>query len=78
MLQGSFKEAFTKDKNSDINKVNYDYSSIMHYPWTAFSSNNKITMEPIRAVQGKNPYVEISHDDIYVTKKVYNCPCKWS
>ena len=61
-------------KNTDDTIVNYDYASIMHYPWNAFSSNGKITMEPLRSTQGKHPYVEISRDDIKVTSKIYNCP----
>ena len=53
--------------------VPYDYSSIMHYPWTAFSKNGKMTLEPIRPLNGKTPYVRLSDDDALQARRMYKC-----
>ena len=54
--------------------VPYDYSSIMHYPWTAFSKDrNKKTLEPIRNLNGKTPYVKLSDDDALQANRMYKC-----
>ena len=52
----------------------YDYESIMHYPWAAFSSNGKDTLTPMRNTQGKVPYIELSPGDAAETSRLYNCP----
>ena len=54
--------------------VPYDYASIMHYPWNAFSNNGQDTMEPIRPLHGKTPYVKLSDDDALQARRMYNCP----
>jgi len=54
--------------------VPYDYASIMHYPWTAFSKNGKKTLEPIRPLNGKTPYVKLSDDDALQARRMYKCP----
>ena len=56
--------------------VPYDYSSIMHYPWTAFSKNGKKTLEPIRPLNGKTPYVKLSDDDALQARRMYKCSGK--
>lgn len=56
--------------------VPYDYASIMHYPWTAFSKNGKKTLEPIRPLNGKTPYVKLSDDDALQARRMYKCPGK--
>ncbi|KAJ7370933.1 hypothetical protein OS493_029008 [Desmophyllum pertusum] len=56
--------------------VPYDYSSIMHYPWTAFSKNGKMTLEPIRSLNGKTPYVKLSDDDALQARRMYKCSSK--
>ena len=53
--------------------VPYDYVSIMHYPWTAFSKNGKKTLEPIRLLNGKTPYVKLSDDDALQARRMYKC-----
>lgn len=53
--------------------VPYDYASIMHYPWTAFSKNGKMTLEPIRPLNGKTPYVKLSDDDALQARRMYKC-----
>ena len=53
--------------------VPYDYESIMHYPWNAFSSNGKDTMSPVRDTKGKTPYIELSAADAKQTSLMYNC-----
>jgi len=71
---GRFNDAFDKVKNTDSYGVPYDYESIMHYPWSAFSSNGKDTMSPKKPTNGKLPYIELSKDDALQTSKMYNCP----
>ena len=56
--------------------VPYDYASIMHYPWTAFSKNGKKTLEPIRPLNGKTPYVKLSDDDALQARRMYKCSGK--
>lgn len=56
--------------------VPYDYGSIMHYPWTAFSKNGKKTLEPIRPLNGKTPYVKLSDDDALQARRMYKCSGK--
>ena len=67
-----------KVQNTDVVDygVPYDYASIMHYPWTAFSKNGKMTMEPIRSLNGKTPYVRLSPDDALQANRMYKCPSK--
>jgi len=71
---GWFKDAFDKVKGTDDYGVPYDYESIMHYPWNAFSSTGKDTMSPKRPTNGKVPYIELSKDDALQTSRMYNCP----
>merc|ERR1712002_129136 len=71
---GQFKDAFDIVTNTDPLGIQYDYESIMHYPWTAFSINGKPTMAPKRPTKGKIPYIEISKDDIELVSRMYNCP----
>ncbi|CAH3146999.1 unnamed protein product [Porites lobata] len=56
--------------------VPYDYASIMHYPWNAFSNNGQDTMEPIRPLHGKTPYVKLSDDDALQARRMYKCPAR--
>lgn len=58
--------------------VPYDYSSIMHYPWTAFSKNGKETIQPIKDLNGKEPYIALSSDDALQANRMYSCPGKQS
>jgi hypothetical protein len=51
----------------------YDFASIMHYPFTAFSKNGKPTIKAIASMNGKTPYVELSPDDAMQTNKMYKC-----
>eukprot|EP00795_Rhopilema_esculentum_P001751 gene1751-16235_t len=66
------KSAFDKVKDSDDYGVPYDYASIMHYPWHAFSKNGKDTMSPLRTVT-KQPYIELSDGDAKQTNRMYQC-----
>nr|XP_047126379.1 zinc metalloproteinase nas-15-like isoform X2 [Hydra vulgaris]XP_047126380.1 zinc metalloproteinase nas-15-like isoform X3 [Hydra vulgaris] len=69
-----FKDAFDIVKETSSLGVDYDYASIMHYPWNAFSSNGKDTITPIKPLNGKTPYIELSKDDIEQVSRMYNCP----
>ncbi|XP_065668825.1 zinc metalloproteinase nas-14 isoform X4 [Hydra vulgaris] len=69
-----FKDAFDIVKETSSLGVDYDYASIMHYPWNAFSSNGKDTISPIKPLNGKTPYIELSKDDIEQVSRMYNCP----
>ena len=53
--------------------VPYDYGSIMHYPWTAFSRNRRPTIEARRRLRGKTPYVKLSDDDVLQVNRMYRC-----
>ena len=51
----------------------YDYASIMHYPWNAFSQTwGKDTMKPIRRVRVP-PYEHISPLDVKQAMLFYKC-----
>ena len=76
LLQGQFKDAFDIVHNTDSLGVAYDYESIMHYPWNAFSSNGKNTMTAKKPLNGKTPYIELSKADAEQTSLMYNCPGK--
>jgi len=69
-----FKDAFDIVQNTNSMNVPYDYESIMHYPWNAFSSNGKDTMTPIKDTKGKVPYIEMSKADALQVSRMYNCP----
>ena len=47
--------------------VPYDFESIMHYPFTAFSKNGKPTISNKVPMNGKVPYVELSDGDAQQT-----------
>lgn len=53
--------------------VPYDFESIMHYPFTAFSKNGKPTIRNIVPMNGKVPYVELSDGDAKQTNTMYKC-----
>lgn len=53
--------------------VPYDFASIMHYPFTAFSKNGKPTIRNIVDMQGKTPYVVLSDGDAQQTNAMYKC-----
>ena len=53
--------------------VPYDFGSIMHYPFTAFSKNGKPTIRAISSMNGKTPYVGLSADDAKQTNLMYKC-----
>ena len=56
--------------------VPYDFESIMHYPFTAFSKNGKPTIRNIVPMNGKVPYVELSDGDAKQTNAMYKCDGK--
>ncbi|XP_058942463.2 zinc metalloproteinase nas-8-like [Pocillopora verrucosa] len=53
--------------------VPYDFESIMHYPFTAFSKNGKPTIRNVVPMNGKVPYVELSDGDAQQTNAMYKC-----
>lgn len=54
--------------------VEYDYESIMHYPWSAFSKNDNDTIKPTRERNGKVPYRKVSKRDSKLASILYGCP----
>lgn len=69
------KSAFDKVKDSDDYGVPYDYASIMHYPWHAFTKNGQDTMTPKKTVT-KQPYIDLSDGDALQTNRMYQCSGK--
>jgi len=70
---GQFDSAFRKEKMGVSLGVKYDYESIMHYPWSAFSSNGQDTMSPKKSTN-QVPYVALSKLDALQTSLMYDCP----
>eukprot|EP00112_Aurelia_sp_Birch-Aquarium-sp1_P008961 Seg2002.8 transcript_id=Seg2002.8/GoldUCD/mRNA.D3Y31 product="Astacin-like metalloendopeptidase" protein_id=Seg2002.8/GoldUCD/D3Y31 len=66
------KTAFRKLKKSLSFGVPYDYTSIMHYPWNAFSKNGKNTLKALREVKSQ-PYLSVSKIDVLQMNKMYSC-----
>jgi hypothetical protein len=63
-------------KAVDTMRLPYDYSSIMHYPFNAFSKNSrKRTIVPLKPVKAR-PYRRLSHLDILRTNIMYSCSSK--
>jgi hypothetical protein len=71
--------AFNFDKAAlssvDLLGTPYDFASIMHYEWNAFSMNGKATIIPKKAgVELLNAkYKTLSPIDIQEIRKYYNC-----
>jgi hypothetical protein len=70
---GQFKSAFRIEDMGISLGVAYDYESIMHYPWSAFSSTGKDTMSPKKATK-LVPYIALSAKDAEQTSLMYDCP----
>ncbi|EDO33955.1 predicted protein, partial [Nematostella vectensis] len=71
-----FHDAFEKRKwGTEVTDYGsqYDFASIMHYPFTAFSKNGRPTIKAIADMQGKTPYVALSADDAMQTNAMYKC-----
>ena len=66
------KKAFRKLKKPLSFEVPYDYTSIMHYPWNAFSKNGKNTMKALKEVK-KQPYLTVGKIDVLRTNMMYGC-----
>jgi len=64
-------EKYGKDKLNSRGQP-YDYGSIMHYPWNAFSTNGRNTLIPKRKVY-QQPYRVLSKSDAIQAKLMYNC-----
>lgn len=52
--------------------IAYDYESIMHYPFNAFSKNGKPTMTALKPLNGKAPYGKLSALDAKQANLMYN------
>lgn len=69
------KRAFKFIKHTYSLGEPYDYASIMHYPWTAFSLNGSVTMKPLKPVKIQ-PYQHISEGDSKQVSLMYKGICK--
>ena len=72
-------EKYGRDKVESFG-LPYDYTSIMHYPWDAFSNRYESdgrtiakTSVPLRTVPSPGPYRRISPHDITAVKMHYKC-----
>ncbi|XP_065064807.1 zinc metalloproteinase nas-13-like isoform X3 [Rhopilema esculentum] len=64
-------EKYGRDKLDSLGEP-YDYGSIMHYPWNAFSTNGRNTLVPKRRVP-QQPYVRLSKSDAIQASRMYKC-----
>lgn len=78
-IPSGFREAFAKYGKDKIDSlgVPFDYTSIMQYPWNAFSTvYGKNTLRPKQTVPEPGPYTRISPADILAARRHYGCD-KW-
>ncbi|CAH1239872.1 TLL2 [Branchiostoma lanceolatum] len=71
----ALREQFEKYNKEDVDDLGeeYDYGSIMHYPFNAFSSNGRNTIRALRPVENQ-PYIELSESDARQVQIMYdNC-----
>merc|ERR1712227_439206 len=73
-IPAAYKEAFAKYGRDKLDSRGepYDYGSIMHYPWNAFSTNGRNTVKPKRRVVN-TPYRVLSKSDAIQANRMYNC-----
>ena len=72
----AMKYNFDKVVDGAVDSVGepYDYASIMHYPFNAFSKDwNKDTIVPKRPLNGKTPYVKLTDSDARQANILYKC-----
>merc|ERR1711963_61918 len=58
--------------------VDYDYGSVMHYGKTAFSSNDKVSIDALdpnwkELIGQRSPYRGLSFGDLKIINKMYKC-----
>lgn len=70
-----YESAFAKYGRDKIDSLGlpYDYGSIMHYPFNAFSKNGQPTLRALQPLNGKKPYQALSNLDAEQTNKMYGC-----
>jgi len=58
----------------DSMNIPYDYGSIMHFPFNAFSKNGKPTLARVlpRRANGRTPYRKLSILDAHQANLMYN------
>jgi len=66
--------AFEKTKNGEFHGTGYDKTSIMHYPWSAFTNNGEDTLRNLGGKEKIDPYVSVSALDVEQTQLMYKCP----
>ncbi|XP_065065364.1 uncharacterized protein LOC135691427 isoform X2 [Rhopilema esculentum] len=66
------RSSFRTVDDTDGSSGPYDYSSIMHYPWDAFTNSGRRTMLALQLVKGM-PYKKISSLDALQVSVLYNC-----
>lgn len=72
------ESAFAKYGRDKIDSLGlpYDYGSIMHYPFNAFSKNGQPTLQALKPLNGKQPYQNLSPLDAEQTDWMYGCNAK--
>jgi hypothetical protein len=72
------KQFYKRPKEDHMDsELPYDYSSIMHYRFTAFAKNysmNTLAMVDKNSTEKPTPYSYITDLDVRKTQEMYNCP----
>ena len=70
-----YESAFAKYGRDKIDSLGlpYDYGSIMHYPFNAFSKNGQPTLRALQPLNGRKPYKALSDLDAIQTNMMYGC-----
>lgn len=76
VLFPAYRYAFNKynEHRIDSRNVTYDFKSIMHYGYNAFSSNRKATIVAKNSNVTEFGNIHLSPLDIQQANLMYNCP----
>ncbi|XP_070579595.1 bone morphogenetic protein 1-like isoform X2 [Ptychodera flava] len=75
-IKEGFKDIFDIKSTLEINSFGqaYDYKSIMHYPRSSFSKNEKDTIVPLKEDEHIGQRRGLSQGDVIQARELYKCP----